>query len=175
MARARLGLCFTLLALLMSIKLSALTDSPTEPPTNSPEADAPESPTQPPLSPSPDISSPPAPPPESSSSPGPSPSLPPTDDDDDDDNEGSSPSPLPDDDPEEDVPAPEANEWTNVKSGVTAVKKKDEGMSGGTKAGIVIGVFAFAGLAALGGFVYKKRKENMERAAFGAAVRREFL
>ncbi|KAL6290734.1 hypothetical protein ACE6H2_008244 [Prunus campanulata] len=54
-------------------------------------------------------------------------------------------------------------------------KGSSGGLSGGQKAGIVFGVLIGAGLIGFGGFVYKKRKDNMRRGRFGAAARTTFL
>ncbi|KAE8670442.1 Disulfide isomerase L-2 isoform 1 [Hibiscus syriacus] len=51
----------------------------------------------------------------------------------------------------------------------------DGGISGGKKAGAVIAVVAAACLVGLGGLVYKKRQENIRRAQYGYALRREIL
>ncbi|VVA12251.1 PREDICTED: classical arabinogalactan [Prunus dulcis] len=57
----------------------------------------------------------------------------------------------------------------------TNKKGSSGGLSGGQKAGIVFGVLIGAGLIGFGGFVYKKRKDNMRRGRFGAAARTTFL
>ncbi|GMY08756.1 protein TRACHEARY ELEMENT DIFFERENTIATION-RELATED 7A-like [Fagus crenata] len=48
-------------------------------------------------------------------------------------------------------------------------------LSGGQKAGIVIGVSAGTGVLLLGGLVYKKRRDNIRRSWFGTAARRHIL
>nr|GLL34955.1 hypothetical protein F511_28714 [Ipomoea trifida] len=45
------------------------------------------------------------------------------------------------------------------------------GLSGGQKAGIVIGVFAAAGAGWVGWRIYKKRRGNIRRARFGYQAR----
>ncbi|KAL0390113.1 UNVERIFIED_CONTAM: hypothetical protein Scaly_0368400 [Sesamum calycinum] len=49
------------------------------------------------------------------------------------------------------------------------------GMSGGKKAGVAIGVISAACIVGLGALVYKKRQQNIRRAQYGYAARREFL
>ena len=50
-----------------------------------------------------------------------------------------------------------------------------EGMSGGKKAGIAVGVIAAAVMVGIGGVVYKKRQENMRRSQYSYTARREIL
>ncbi|XP_020539618.1 probable inactive serine/threonine-protein kinase slob2 [Jatropha curcas] len=50
-----------------------------------------------------------------------------------------------------------------------------DGLSGGQKAGIVIGTLAGSGLLVFGGMIYKKRRSNIRRARFGSAARASFL
>ncbi|KAJ0476967.1 hypothetical protein HanHA300_Chr13g0483181 [Helianthus annuus] len=54
-------------------------------------------------------------------------------------------------------------------------KSSSGGMSGGKKAGIAIGVIAAACVVGFGGVLYKKRQQNIRRAEFSSAARREFL
>ncbi|GLU11790.1 hypothetical protein SLE2022_285120 [Rubroshorea leprosula] len=54
-------------------------------------------------------------------------------------------------------------------------KESDGGMSGGKKAGIVVGVVAAACLVGMAGMVYKKRQENIRRSQYGYSARREIL
>jgi anaerobic C4-dicarboxylate transporter len=48
-------------------------------------------------------------------------------------------------------------------------------MNGAKKGGIAIGVILAAGLVVVGGFVYKKRRDNIRRSQYGYAARREIL
>jgi hypothetical protein len=50
-------------------------------------------------------------------------------------------------------------------------KNESSGMSGGKKAGIVIGVLLAAGVVAVGAFVFKKRNDNIRRSQYGEAAR----
>ncbi|XP_048326724.1 uncharacterized protein LOC125421560 [Ziziphus jujuba] len=52
---------------------------------------------------------------------------------------------------------------------------KGSGLSGGQKAGIVIGVLLGTGLLVFGGLVYKKRRHNIRRSRFGYAARNTLL
>ena len=117
---------------------------------------------------SPSTSSPPAPPPSdlspgSSQAPSQSPSTP----------KSTPPSPAP-------VPAPAASALSDVGH-VSADgdghegEGSSEGMSGAKKGGIAIGVILAAGLVVVGGFVYKKRRDNIRRSQYGYAARREIL
>lgn len=115
------------------------------------------------------ISSPPAPPPETEAS-APAPVSGP----------GSSPpASLPS---ESGVPAPSPSEISDInhndmdEEGGEGVESSDDGgLSGGKKAGIAVGVIAAACLVGLGGFVYKKRQDNVRRSQYGYAARREML
>ncbi|KAM1736629.1 hypothetical protein FF1_014923 [Malus domestica] len=49
------------------------------------------------------------------------------------------------------------------------------GMSGGKKAGIPSGVIVGIGLVGLGGFVYKKRQDNIRGSQYSDVARRDFL
>ncbi|KAM1937193.1 hypothetical protein ACFX15_014384 [Malus domestica] len=49
------------------------------------------------------------------------------------------------------------------------------GMSGGKKAGIPSGVIVGVGLVGLGGFVYKKRQDNIRGSQYSDVARRDFL
>ncbi|KAL4283688.1 hypothetical protein GQ457_16G011350 [Hibiscus cannabinus] len=64
----------------------------------------------------------------------------------------------------------------NINAEGSEEKGGDEGgMSGGKKAGVVISVVAAACLVGLGGLVYKKRQDNIRRAQYGYAARRDIL
>ncbi|KAI3748251.1 hypothetical protein L6452_11213 [Arctium lappa] len=79
--------------------------------------------------------------------------------------------------PSSPAPAPEeASDTTSAN--VESEKPKNSssgGMSGGKKAGIAIGVIVAACAVVLGGMLYKKRKQNIQRAQLGHAARGEFL
>ncbi|XP_008463942.3 pollen-specific leucine-rich repeat extensin-like protein 1 [Cucumis melo] len=49
------------------------------------------------------------------------------------------------------------------------------GMNGGKKAGIAVGVIAALCFVGIGGFVYKKRQDNIRRSQYGSAARSSFL
>ncbi|KAE8038848.1 hypothetical protein FH972_011320 [Carpinus fangiana] len=160
------------LALLLAFSLVAFSvseHSPEASPSPSPElgADSP-----PPLAPAPHVdspanspstSSPPAPPPSdlspgSSQTPSESPSATP-------------PSPAP-------VPSPSAlSDVGRVSADGDGHEGEgsSEGMSRAKKGGIAIGVILAAGLVVVGGFVYKKRRDNIRRSQYGYAARREIL
>jgi len=165
------------LALLLAFSLvgfSVSEHSPEASPSPSPElgADSP-----PPLAPAPHVdspanspstSSPPAPPPMdlspgSSQTPSQSPSAP----------KSTPPAPAP-------VPVPAPSALSDIGR-VSAdgdgheVEGSSEGMSGAKKGGIAIGVILAAGLVLVGGFVYKKRRDNIRRSEYGYAARREIL
>ncbi|PON76814.1 hypothetical protein PanWU01x14_031340 [Parasponia andersonii] len=114
-------------------------------------------------------SSPPAPPPEiraPASAPGSSPA--------------SSPSPPVDSDEESPVPAPSPSQISDISHKDTndrgePEEEEESGMNGGKKAGIAVGVIAAASLVGLGGFIYKKRQDNIRRSQYGYAARREML
>ncbi|KAJ7975073.1 WPP domain-associated protein [Quillaja saponaria] len=123
--------------------------APSPNPDNSPSA--PPSNTSPPSgssppAPSPPPESPPGPPPPESP-PGPPPSE-------------SPPGPPP---PPFSAPPPPAG------------RKSSSGLSGGQKAGIVLGVLAGAALIGLSGSVYLKRQKNIRRRNYGFAARRAIL
>ncbi|XP_059430638.1 proline-rich receptor-like protein kinase PERK8 [Corylus avellana] len=114
---------------------------------------------------SPSTSSPPAPPPSdlspgSSPTPSQSPLAP----------KSTPPAPAP-------VPAPSAlSDIGHVSAdGDGQGTGSSEGMSGAKKGGIAIGVILAAGLVVVGGFVYKKRRDNIRRSQYGYAARREIL
>ncbi|GLT56773.1 hypothetical protein SLA2020_297920 [Shorea laevis] len=72
-------------------------------------------------------------------------------------------------------PAPGESDINHVNVPVEEDKKSDGGMSGGKKAGIVIGVVAAACLVGIAGMVYKKRQQNIRRSQYGYSARREIL
>ncbi|KAF5205872.1 hypothetical protein FRX31_004531 [Thalictrum thalictroides] len=115
---------------------------------SSPPAPAPGAPAK-----SPDAGSPPAPPPPDSAP-------------------GSSPTPSPSD---ADADADNSNVVHESDTTKKSSGHSSNGMSAGKKAGIVVGVIVGAGLVGLGGFVYKKRQENMRRTQYGADARGGFL
>lgn len=104
------------------------------------------------------LHSPPAPPPSDltpTPSPAPVPSLPPT----------PSPSPTADSD---------FSNSTSTGGGEDSEASKG-GMNGGKKAGIAVGVIAAVCFVGIGGFVYKKRQDNIRRSQYGSAARSSFL
>nr|XP_027126049.1 early nodulin-20-like [Coffea arabica] len=76
-------------------------------------------------------------------------------------------------------PAPSPSEAGDVShadsSDIEAEDESSEGMSRGKKAGIAIGVVAGVCIVGIGALVYKKRQQNIQRAQFGYAARRELL
>ncbi|KAG5238080.1 classical arabinogalactan protein [Salix suchowensis] len=68
----------------------------------------------------------------------------------------------------------ELNHSNNVDAG-SGDEGESKGMSGGKKAGIVVGVIVAACMVGLGGLVYKKRQNNIRRSDYGYAARREIL
>ncbi|CAA7390437.1 unnamed protein product [Spirodela intermedia] len=90
----------------------------------------------------------------------------------------SSESPLPSDSP---APAPSGEPTQKLdKAGNLSAEAQPSGgggggMSGGQKAGLVVGVMMAATLVGLGAFVYKKRQDNVRRSQYGHDVRREML
>ncbi|KAA8550403.1 hypothetical protein F0562_002087 [Nyssa sinensis] len=96
---------------------------------------------------------------------------------------GSSPTPSPVASPSKSSPAPaptDASDMSPEKNGVTAdvgeeSKESSDGLSGGQKVGIVLGVIAGACLVGFGGLLYKKRQQNIQRSQYGYAARREIL
>jgi hypothetical protein len=63
----------------------------------------------------------------------------------------------------------------SAQGGVHEGNGSSEGMNGAKKGGIAIGVILAAGLVVVGGFVYKKRRDNIRRSQYGYAARREIL
>lgn len=157
----------TLLLLIVCVGSAVSAQSPESAPSPVP-ALGPDSPTpvsSPPTvgAPGSDTLSPPSPPPEThapgsspTSSPLPSPS-----------NEKS---PVP-------SPSPDASDINHSDMDVDGevAEGSSGGMSGGKKAGIAVGVLAAACLVGLGGFVYKRRQDNIRRSQYGYAARREIL
>ncbi|CAJ1979309.1 unnamed protein product [Sphenostylis stenocarpa] len=159
-APARFSALLLLLSLL--VNTASATDSPTLPPElspSSPPSHSPSphvapashpSPAESPQSPSPTPNSndsPPSPTPQNSHSPSPAPSP------DGEDNDGVNRADL------------------AGNSG----KSSSGGMSSGKKAGVAVGVIVAAGVVVLGAFVYKKRRQNIQRSQYGYAARRELL
>ncbi|GJS77160.1 hypothetical protein Tco_0727041 [Tanacetum coccineum] len=108
--------------------------------------------------------------PSSSPSPAPEPSAP-----------SSSPSPAPEPSAPSSPPSPELPPLDTPppppppSSGSGGGGGGSSGMSGGQKAGTVIGVLAGAGLIGFATFVYMKRRSNIRRARFGELARRSEL
>ncbi|XP_030453190.1 classical arabinogalactan protein 5-like [Syzygium oleosum] len=155
--------CLPALLVLLLVRPALAADPPQIPPALSPEL-APDAPT--PVAGAPEhyspASSPPSPLP-SGSPPAPAPATP-------------SPSPS---------PSPSKSAGTR-HTGVTVSDEDagdggssssggDGGLSNTKKAGIVAAAIVFAGLALLGGMVYKKRKDNIRRSQYSYAARREIL
>lgn len=160
-----------LLILLFNSPVSFSVDPPETSPSPSPDhgADVPSLepnkslPPSPSLSPSPSVNSPPAPPPDLAQESSPSPA----------------PTPANSTEPLKKSPAPSPSEAGDVShadsSDMEAGEESSEGMSGGKKAGIAIGVVAGVCIVGIGALVYKKRQQNIRRAQFGYAARRELL
>ncbi|EXB74653.1 hypothetical protein L484_007659 [Morus notabilis] len=160
---------FTLLLLIVCVGSAVSAQSPESAPSPAPAlgADSPipvsSAPTVgAPVSDSPTFS-PPSPPPEThapgsspTSSPPPSPST--------------EKSPVP-------SPSPDASDINHSDMDVDGEVPEGSsgGMSGGKKAGIAVGVLAAACLVGLGGFVYKRRQDNIRRSQYGYSARREIL
>ncbi|KAL0436436.1 UNVERIFIED_CONTAM: hypothetical protein Sradi_0351500 [Sesamum radiatum] len=126
-----------------------------------------------PPSPSPALPvSPPAPPPSDLAPNSPSPVPFPGEDDDD----------VPYEEKKIPTPAPAPvvvgdfrHEDQSNAGGLETTDDSSGGMSGGKKAGVAIGVISAACIVGLGALVYKKRQQNIRRAQYGSAARREFL
>ncbi|KAM6578872.1 hypothetical protein CsatB_030709 [Cannabis sativa] len=161
-----------LLTFFIGFTLSTASDiSPTPPPESG--ADSPTSPSSSPPSPvpapsadSPNFSSPPAPSPDTADSPSqspvPAPSSPVSD---------QTPSPSP-------SPAADVSDINHKDMNEESGESNDssgDGMSGGKKVGVAFGVIAAVCLVGLGGFVYKRRQDNIRRSQYGYAARREML
>lgn len=126
-------------------------------------------PSNPPESPSPasGISSPPSPPPPQSPSPSPSQSQ--SQSPESDDNPSKSPSPS----PTRSAAADESPEVANIHE--QKESSTGGGISGGKKAGVVLGVLVGACVVGFAGFVYKKRQENIRRSQYGYAARSNMI
>nr|XP_027070345.1 pectinesterase inhibitor 10-like [Coffea arabica] len=152
-----------LLVLLFNSPLSFSVDPPQTSPSPSPDHGADVPSLEPKKSPSPSVNSPPAPPPDLAPESSPSPALTPA----------NSTEPL------KKSPAPSPSEAGDVSqadsSDIEAEGESSEGMSRGKKAGIAIGVVAGVCIVGIGALVYKKRQQNIQRAQFGYAARRELL
>ncbi|KAM0045181.1 hypothetical protein Hdeb2414_s0009g00301091 [Helianthus debilis subsp. tardiflorus] len=134
-----------------------------DPAGNSP-APAPQLGSDDPVSPPvPSAVSPPSPPPASDLTPSPSQSQSPAPASD----KSAAPAPAPETADSGDLASSLKNEEEN--------KSSSGGMSGGEKAGIAIGVIAAVCVVGFGGVLYKKRQQNIRRAEFSSAARREFL
>ncbi|KAI3849772.1 hypothetical protein MKW98_026686 [Papaver atlanticum] len=161
MAMARLSLFLVVLGILLVTDVSCVVDPPTIAPVSRNDSPVSQPPIQNVEAPSPAaaavLTSPPSPPPSddvssknTSSSPSESPSL-----------SLSSPSPS----PESDV-----GNITKKSSPPSSSSSSSSSISSGNKAGIVVGVLIGAVLVGLGGFVYKKRQDNIRRAHYGSYV-----
>ncbi|XP_057483993.1 proline-rich receptor-like protein kinase PERK12 [Actinidia eriantha] len=163
MARLHRSVIIVLFALL-SLQLTDSADPPHFAPTPAPDSGAdftppPESPSPASPSPSPGLRSPPAPPPDDSapgSSPTPSPAK-------------KSPSPAPA------APGDAGTVNSHVNDGDEEQNESSGGLGGGQKAGIALGVVAGVCLVALGGILYRKRRQNIQRSQYGYAARRDIL
>ncbi|KAK9158358.1 hypothetical protein Scep_004932 [Stephania cephalantha] len=59
--------------------------------------------------------------------------------------------------------------------GVAEKEGGSQGMSGGKKAGIAVGVIVGGAVIGFGAVVYKKRQSNVQRSQYGYSARRELL
>ncbi|KAL5990668.1 hypothetical protein ACLOJK_011571 [Asimina triloba] len=161
-------LCFSLALLFLFADLALSADSPAPAP-SLPEGQVLQTPVSPPNAPasleSPSSGAPASPPtialtpPHSLGSP---PAPPPSQDND------AYPSPAPE-------PSAAGDGELHVAENQTEKSESGGGMKDGQKAGIAIGVIIGAGIVGLGGFVYKKRRDNIRRSQYGYAARRELL
>ncbi|GMP88965.1 hypothetical protein CsSME_00040748 [Camellia sinensis var. sinensis] len=89
----------------------------------------------------------------------------------------SSPTPSPAASPPVKSPVPAPSMTGDVhESDVNATDEElSGGLKGGQKAGIVLGVIAGVCLVGVGGMVYRKRQQNIQRSQLGNAARREIL
>ncbi|KAL7173657.1 hypothetical protein ACSBR2_033002 [Camellia fascicularis] len=156
MARFQRLSMIVLLAIL-SVQLTVYADQQSPAPAPQAGADTLSPPPPPSPSLSPEPSSPPAPP----SNPAPA----------------SSPTPSPAASPSKKSPVPAPSMTGDVHE--SDVNASDEelsgGLKGGQKAGIVLGVIAGVCLVGVGGMVYRKRQQNIQRSQLGNAARREIL
>ncbi|XP_057479249.1 pectinesterase inhibitor 10-like [Actinidia eriantha] len=170
MARLHRSAIIVLFALL-SLHLTESADPPHSAPTPAPNSGAdsipptPESPSPASPSPSTGLRSPPAPPPENSA-PGSSPTPSPV---------NKSPTPAPAPAPVTAAPGDAGSVKSNVNDSAEEPKESSGGLGGGQKAGIALGVVAGVCLVALGGILYRKRQQNIQRSQYGYAARREIL
>ncbi|XP_057782646.1 classical arabinogalactan protein 4-like [Salvia miltiorrhiza] len=132
-------------------------------------ADVPESsPSPSPMAPAPSPVSPPAPPPSRLSPDSPSPAPSPADEVGDSSNHKESPSPAP-------IAAADAGQGDKMHLGDLDHGDDSEGMSGGKKAGIAMGVIAAGCVVGIAAVVYKKRQQNIRRAQYSYTDRRDFM
>ncbi|KAL6967262.1 hypothetical protein U1Q18_033066 [Sarracenia purpurea var. burkii] len=152
---------------LLSLQLTASTDPPNAAPSPAPEpeagSDTPPSESLAPAipSPSPELSPIPASPPPDFA-PGSSPTVSPP-------NKAPSPVPAPS------VPSDSGSVKSNVNADAEEPKESSGGLNARQKAGIVLGVIAGVCVVALGGILYRKRQQNIQRSQYGYAARREIL
>ncbi|XP_026427424.1 proline-rich receptor-like protein kinase PERK10 [Papaver somniferum] len=155
MAMARLSLFLVVLGILLVTDVSCVVDPPTIAPVSGNDSPVSQPPIQNVEAPSPAaiLTSPPSPPPSEDVS---------------SKNTSSSPSPLQSDSPS---PSPESDVGNvTKKSSPPPPSSSSSSISSGKKAGIVVGVLIGAVLVGLGGFVYKKRQDNIRRAQYGSYV-----
>lgn len=113
--------------------------------------------------------SPPAPPLSRPAPDSPSPAPSPADGDDDDSSEHEkSPSPGP-------IAAADAGQGDKTHLGDLDHGDDSEGMSGGKKAGIAMGVIAAGCVLGMATVVYNKRQQNIRRAQYSYTDRRDFM
>ncbi|XP_026416192.1 pectinesterase inhibitor 10-like [Papaver somniferum] len=153
---ARFSLFLVVLGILLVTDVSCVVDPPTIAPVSGNDSPVSQPPIQNVEAPSPAaaasiLTSPPSPPPS---------------DDLSSKNTSSSPSPLQSDSPS---PSPESDVG-NVTKKSSPPPPSSSSISSGKKVGIVVGVLIGAVLVGLGGFVYKKRQDNIRRAQYGSYV-----
>ncbi|OVA18086.1 hypothetical protein BVC80_1835g499 [Macleaya cordata] len=91
-----------------------------------------------------------------------------------------SPAPSPFDASDINSPVPSPSDASDINhvsddAGIEKSEGSSGGMSGIKKVGITIGVVVGAGLVGIGGFVYKKRQENIRRSRYAYAAGGDFL